>query len=147
MADPPSTTTTSTSPSRPTRVHSQPCAGYTGTDSFTYTVTDGTGKTDTATITITFGPTLIWFIDNAAASNGTAASNSPFNSSPPTNLSAPPKTLRRYLPLHRRGPYTGGFTLLNTQKLIGPGLLLQTETGALADRSDPLPPAGGGADD
>ena len=33
-----------------------PAAGYSGTDSFTYTVTDNGGLTDTATVTITVGP-------------------------------------------------------------------------------------------
>jgi Bacterial Ig domain/Calx-beta domain/Lamin Tail Domain len=119
-----------------------PFPGFTGTDSFTYTVTDGTGKTDTATMTITVGPTLIWFINNSAASNGDGRITSPFNSIANFNAGAADDA-GDIIFLHTgTGTYTGGFTLLNTQKLIGQGFALQTETGAPPAGSDTLPTAG-----
>ena len=59
----------------------EPPAGFTGSDSFTYTLTDAQGEMDTATVTVTVGPNTIWFIDNAAvgsANTGTQAD--PFTS-------------------------------------------------------------------
>ncbi|MBC7930265.1 MAG: cadherin-like domain-containing protein, partial [Rubrivivax sp.] len=54
-----------------------PPAGYEGPDSFTYTVTDPTGKTDTATATFTVNE-MVWFVDNAAPP-GDGRLTSPFN--------------------------------------------------------------------
>ncbi|HEV2761791.1 MAG TPA: Ig-like domain-containing protein, partial [Pyrinomonadaceae bacterium] len=119
-----------------------PFPGFTGTDSFTYTVTDGTGKTDTATMTITVGPTLIWFIDNSAASNGDGRFGSPFNSIANFNAGAADDAGDIIFLYTGTGTYTGGFTLLNSQKLIGQGFALTTETGTPPAGSPTLPTAG-----
>ena len=39
------------------KVHYEPKAGFTGTDTFTYTIKDDVGTTDTATVTVTIAPT------------------------------------------------------------------------------------------
>ena len=119
-----------------------PNPGFTGSDSFTYTVTDANGKTDTATMTITVGPTLIWFINNTAAGGGDGRITSPFNSIAAFNAGAADDPGDIIFIYNGTGTYTGGITLLNTQKLIGQGFSLATETGAPPAGSDALPAAG-----
>jgi hypothetical protein len=129
-----------------------PNPGFTGTDSFTYTVRDAgpdtvpgnaDDKTDTATATITVGPTLVWFINNAAAPGGDGRIATPFNSIAAYNASAPTKDPGDIIFIHTGGGnYTGGLALANTQKVIGQGFNLATETGAPPAGSDTLPPAG-----
>src|SRR6185436_6342162 len=55
-----------------------PPVGFEGTDTFTYTVGNTTGKTDTATVTITVSG-LIWFVNSAAVVNGDGRLSTPFN--------------------------------------------------------------------
>ncbi|HEX7317142.1 MAG TPA: Calx-beta domain-containing protein [Pyrinomonadaceae bacterium] len=128
-----------------------PNPGFTGSDSFTYTVRD-TGpdtipgnaddKTDTATASITVGPTLIWFIDNTAAGGGDGRITTPFNSIAAFNATAADDPGDIIFIHNGTGSYSGGITLLNTQKLIGQGFSLATETGTVPTGSDPLPAAG-----
>jgi len=55
-----------------------PAPGFEGSDSFTYTVTDATGKTDTATVNLTVSG-MIWFVNAAAGGGGDGRLLSPFN--------------------------------------------------------------------
>ena len=57
-----------------------PTVGYTGGDSFTYTLKNNADATltDTGTVTITM-PNIVWYVDNSGA-NGNGSSTSPFNS-------------------------------------------------------------------
>jgi hypothetical protein len=52
-------------------------AGFKGSDSFSYTVTDGS-LTATATVTMT-STTRVWYVDNSAAAPGDGRDASPFN--------------------------------------------------------------------
>ncbi|MBX9806975.1 MAG: cadherin-like domain-containing protein, partial [Flavobacteriaceae bacterium] len=54
-----------------------PTVGYSGSDSFTYTLTNASGKKDTATVNITIS-TPIYFVNSSAATNGTGTLLSPF---------------------------------------------------------------------
>ena len=55
-----------------------PTAGFPGpTDTFTYTLDNGTGKTDTATVTINISG-LIWFVDDTAGPAGDGRLGTPF---------------------------------------------------------------------
>ncbi|HEX9985548.1 MAG TPA: Ig-like domain-containing protein [Thermoanaerobaculia bacterium] len=54
-----------------------PPVGFTGTDSFHYTVSDSNGNSDTATVTITVS-SLVWYVNNTTA-GGDGRSVSPFN--------------------------------------------------------------------
>ncbi|WP_394773000.1 Ig-like domain-containing protein [Flavobacterium sp.] len=54
-----------------------PTAGYSGADSFTYTLTNAIGKTSTATVNIVVS-SPIFFINSSAATNGTGTLQSPF---------------------------------------------------------------------
>src|ERR1044072_7592950 len=128
-----------------------PFPGFTGTDTFTYTIRDkgpdniannSDDKTDTAVMTITVGPTLIWFIDNTAGGGGDGRLTSPYNSIAAFNAGAADDPGDIIFIYNGTGTYTGGITLLNTQKLIGQGFALTTETGAAPAGSDPLPAAG-----
>jgi hypothetical protein len=128
-----------------------PNPGFTGTDSFTYTVRDAgpdttpgnaDDKTDTATATITVGPTTVWFINNQAAAGGDGRITTPFNSIAAFNATAADDPGDIIFIYTGTGTYTGGLTLLNTQKLIGQGFLLATETGAVPAGSDTFPAAG-----
>src|ERR1043165_7117014 len=63
-----------------------PAPGFTGTDTFTYTLTDSGGKTDTTTATFkvgngtaTPGTNVVWFVDPAAPAGGDGRKSSPFN--------------------------------------------------------------------
>ncbi len=53
-----------------------PPVGFTGTDTFTYTATDGV-KTDTGTVSITLTE-RVWYVNSAAAVDGDGRSNTPF---------------------------------------------------------------------
>lgn len=138
-----------------------PPAGFAGTDSFTYTATvTATGKTDTGTVTLnvgngtsTPGTNVIWFVDANQASNGDGRLTSPFNclrgpgcfDSTTTGGAAddPGDSIFLYSSANN---YTGGSTLLNTEKLVGQGASasLATIAGVTVQAySDALPTTGG----
>ena len=129
-----------------------PAAGFRGpTDSFNYTLGNGTGLTNTATVTITING-MIWFIDNSLASNGTGRLSNPFNNlpsfaainSPGANRPAAGDNIFLYRQVATN--YAGPLTLLNNQKLIGQGATasLATITGLTPQPySAPLPATGG----
>ena len=56
----------------------RPKAGFTGTDSFHYTVTDTHGKSATGTITINVS-NMVWYVQNNASGAHDGRSGSPFN--------------------------------------------------------------------
>jgi hypothetical protein len=102
-----------------------PPVGFTGTDSFTYTISDGT-NTDTATATLEVGlathDKLIWFVNASAAGGGDGRFTSPYNCLVgagcffPAAADDPGDVIFLY-----SGAYTGGLTLLNNEKFIGQG--------------------------
>ena len=108
-----------------------PAAGFAGTDTFTYTITDdgvtGLGAansgalTSTATVTITVAE-KVWYVDASAAPGGTGRSNSPFNSITAGNLNGASDLdgPNDYLYFYA-GTYTGGLALEAGQHLIGEG--------------------------
>ena len=90
-------------------------------DSFTYTLDNGSGSTDTATVTIAVNG-LIWFVNAAAAPGGDGRLSTPFNCLvgpgcfDPVAVDIANDNIFVYT-----GAYTGGLTLLGGQKLIGQG--------------------------
>lgn len=123
-----------------------PAPGFTGTDTFTYTVTDPAGATGTGTVTFNVSG-MIWFINAAAAGGGDGRLTSPFNCYTGAGCFSavaaddPGDNIFLY-----SGAYTGGNTLLNNQRLIGQGALatLSTITGITPPAgSDALPATGG----
>jgi uncharacterized repeat protein (TIGR01451 family) len=123
-----------------------PAPGFTGADTFTYTLSDGEGNQDTATVTVTVTG-VIWFVNAAAAPGGDGRLTAPFNaltgggSFAAVAADDPGDNIFLY-----SGNYTGGLTLLNDQKLIGQGAgaTLASITGlTLPPGSLPLPATGG----
>jgi uncharacterized repeat protein (TIGR01451 family) len=116
-----------------------PPAGFTGTDTFTYTVENEQGS-DTGTVTVTVSGT-IWFV-NAAVGAGDGRLTSPFNCLVgPGCFNDLPKKAGDNIFLYS-GDYTGGLTLMESQKLIGQGATasLASITGLTpGNYSDPLP--------
>src|SRR5205823_5040624 len=56
-----------------------PNIGFSGADSFTYTLTDSGGLTDTATVTINVASQRVWYVKNNAAAGGLGRSTDPFD--------------------------------------------------------------------
>ncbi|GAB3546324.1 beta strand repeat-containing protein [Spirosoma fluminis] len=103
-----------------------PPAGYTGTDSFTYTANNGLNIASSATVTLTIQD-MIWFVQNGAPAGGTGTLARPFNSlnafqavnNGSGNNPAAGDNIFVY-----SGTYsstTAPLILLNNQKLIGQG--------------------------
>ena len=93
-------------------------AGFTGADSFVYTVTDGT---DSATASVTMTSAYrVWYVDNAAAGPGDGRDASPFN----TLAGAEAASTAGETVFVRTGaaPYDGGFVLKTGQSLTGQGV-------------------------
>jgi uncharacterized repeat protein (TIGR01451 family) len=130
-----------------------PNAGFRGpTDTFTYTLGNGTGLTDTATVTITING-MIWFVNNDDAAAGTPPGDgrltNPFRlltGVDSFNEDATDQAGDTIFIYTGDGPYTGGLTLLNNQKLAGQGAgaTLLSISGLPAPSGINLLPATGG---
>ncbi|HKE56218.1 MAG TPA: cadherin-like domain-containing protein, partial [Pyrinomonadaceae bacterium] len=132
-----------------------PNPGFSGHDEFTYTVTDSSGKTDSARVDLNVGlgddsrsSIAIWFINAAAPAGGDGRLTSPFNCYTGTN--SPTQTCFSSSAAQEPGDviflytgnYTGGSTLLDRQILMGQGS--SNNVGTIASLafpigSDPLP--------
>jgi uncharacterized repeat protein (TIGR01451 family) len=103
-----------------------PAAGFTGADTFTYTISDdGVGGvnplTGTGLVTINVA-NRVWYVNNAAGTTGDGRSNTPFDSLADVSAAAGPDVAGDIILLHTgSGNYTGGVTLLNNQTLWGQG--------------------------
>ncbi len=105
-----------------------PPPGFEGTDTFTYTVTDAGGATNTATITFNVSG-MIWFVNNNAAACTTLAAGCGRLTNPFSTLAAfvalnngtgnNPAANDNIFIFESATAYTGGVTLLSGQKLIG----------------------------
>jgi LPXTG-site transpeptidase (sortase) family protein len=97
-----------------------PAAGFSGTDSFTYTISDVDAGTDTATVSITVG-TPVWFINVLSPAGGNGRFTAPFNSITNFNSLAADEA-GDYIFIYSGSYGTTGITLLNNQQLIGNGV-------------------------
>ncbi|MBL9156129.1 MAG: cadherin-like domain-containing protein [Verrucomicrobiales bacterium] len=123
-----------------------PPAGFTGADSFTYTLNDNddTASTDTATVTINVSG-MIWFIDENQTSNGNGRLDSPFNNLASfqainNNTGRNPRIGHAIFLYESADSYAGGITLLEGQRLIG-----QDAGSDLATLAGVTPPTGSAA--
>jgi trimeric autotransporter adhesin len=132
-----------------------PDDGFRGpTDTFTYTLGNGTGKTDTATVTINIAG-LIWFVNNDPGAPGAAPGdgrlNNPFRQlagASSFDTLATDQTGDVIFIYTGTANYTGGLTLLATQKIIGQGAptSILAITGFTAPSGNKLLPATNGTD-
>jgi hypothetical protein len=120
-----------------------PPPGFEGADTFTYTIAGASAPSNTATVTVNVAG-MIWFIDASAAVSGDGRLTSPFKTISDFNtLAADGSNDNIFL---YSGNYTGAFTLLSGQALIGQGSTasLATVTGLTPPSySDPFPATGG----
>ncbi|MCW1914904.1 cadherin-like domain-containing protein [Luteolibacter sp. GHJ8] len=100
-----------------------PNAGFEGNDSFVYQIKDAKGLTGTGTVTIAVD-TPVWYVNPAAASDGTGTAISPLKTLTKLNDGSAPDEAGDVIYLYE-GTHTGGLTLLNDQRLIGAGSVLQ----------------------
>ncbi len=122
-----------------------PPAGFEGVDTFTYTLNDGEGNTDTATASITVSG-MIWFIDNEADPCLTVAAGCGRLRTPFSTLAAfnnfnngtgnNPAANDNIFVFESAINYVGPVALLNGQKFIG-----QDATATLSLISGVIPPA------
>lgn len=126
----------------------EPAAGFTGTDTFTYDIENGSGLTASATVTISV-TSAIWFINDDAAGGGTGTLSKPFNSLgafQAINTGGANRPQDGHAIFIYSGNYDGGITLLNNQKVFGQGAgpSLLTLTGLATPSGSNLLPATGG---
>ncbi len=105
-----------------------PAVGFTGADTFTYTLKNDAAPTLTSvgTVTVNVGTPKIWYVNSAAAAGGDGRSTAPFNSLTPVNgaggagdADGAGDTIYMF-----NGNYTTGIILENNQQLIGNGVAL-----------------------
>jgi VCBS repeat-containing protein len=120
--------------------------GFTGTDTFTYTVHDNDStnpKTSTATVSIQVVGPVVWYVDNSKVSAGDGRSSTPFNAIAPltTGGSADAKDGSGDIIFvySGAGNYTGGLVLEANQKLLGQpqGLTVNSHVLVAASGSNP----------
>lgn len=101
-----------------------PAAGYTGADSFAYTVSDGVG-TANATLALTVLTPRFWYVDNTAAAGGNGTSTSRFNTmAAAIGASGIGDTIYVFFGDGTAFNQNAGAVLKNNQRLIGQGVLL-----------------------
>jgi len=122
-----------------------PAAGFTGNDTFTYTLTDTAGGTDTGTVTINVAAPKVWYVDDSAAPGGDGTSDNPFNSLAALNGVTGDGTTNddvdgaNDIIFLYNGTYSGGIVLEDGQQLISQsqgltvnGTVLEAATGSNA---------------
>ncbi|PSL23134.1 Ig-like domain-containing protein [Dyadobacter jiangsuensis] len=126
----------------------EPAAGYTGTDTFTYDIQNGSGMTSQATVSITVS-NMIWFINDDAAAGGTGTLAKPFNSLngfQAINNGTGNNAKDGHFIFIYSGNYDGGINVRNNQTVFGQGAgtagsTLLTLTGLSAPSGSNLLPA------
>jgi uncharacterized repeat protein (TIGR01451 family) len=125
-----------------------PPAGYEGTDTFTYTLSDQAGNPSAlanrkATVTLTISG-MVWFVNNTAGTNGDGRLSSPFNSlanfqAVNDGASNHPADNDNIFLYESGSAYGGPVTLRSGQKLIGQDATasLSTITGLTPPGSSP----------
>ncbi len=125
-----------------------PPAGFEGTDTFTYTLTNSVGSTTAATVSIPVSG-MVWFINNGAAACTTIAAGCGRISNPFSDLgsfnainnggigSTNPAINDNIFIYESATAYNNSITLLNGQRLIG-----QDSTSTLSTLTGLTPPTG-----
>jgi len=102
-----------------------PNAGFSGTDSFTYTLTDTAGLTDTGTVTINVVVSKVWYVKNNATAGGLGRSTDPFDTlAGAQTASGINDTIYIFAGDGTTTNQNSGITLKNGQRLLGQGVAL-----------------------
>ncbi|NER47875.1 MAG: hypothetical protein F6J92_14510, partial [Symploca sp. SIO1A3] len=111
-------------------------------DTFTFTILDGNGGSDTATATINVGD-RIWYVDDDAAAGGDGTSANPFNSLAPLNTGGSSDSLDGAgdIIYVLDGNYSTSFTLENNQSLLGQAVDLTVDGTTLISGSNSTRPS------
>lgn len=126
------------------RFRYDPPPGFTGTDTFTYTINNEASEAQTCTVTITIS-NIVWFIDNNAAGNNLGTLQNPFTSLTAfnnVNLGGSHQPQNDDLIYLMQGAVYAedGVTLRNGQDLIGQAINLEHIITPDADSRDlPIP--------
>jgi uncharacterized repeat protein (TIGR01451 family) len=126
----------------------EPAAGFEGSDTFTYTIQNGSGLTATGTVTILV-KSAIWFINDDAAGGGTGTLTKPFNTISAfqaINDGGVNRPQNGHSIFIFSGNYDGSIIVRSNQKVFGQGSSqsLLTLTGLSAPSGSHLLPATGG---
>ena len=103
-----------------------PPRGFEGVDTFTYILTDSTGKMDTGVVSVTVSG-AIWFINNNAVGGGDGRLTNPYNTIAAFQAvnngtgSNPAAGDNIFIYRQVATDYVGPLTLLNNQRVIGQG--------------------------
>ncbi len=111
-----------------------PPVGFTGSDSFTFQVSDGfTSTSGTATITVT---NRVWYVNDNNGTNGNGTSTSPFNTLASVNGAS---ASGDFIFLYGGPTYGGGIALKASQTLVGQsfGLTVGGQTVVPASGANP----------
>ncbi|HEV2862472.1 MAG TPA: Ig-like domain-containing protein [Pyrinomonadaceae bacterium] len=132
-----------------------PPRGFTGTDSFNYTISNAAGS-DTGTVVLTVSD-MLWFVNNAAGACSVACDGrlthpyttlAAFDAANGTAGVGNPEAGDHVFIHTGGGSYTGPVTLENNQRVVGQGATssISAITGiTFAPDSDPVPTTGGAA--
>jgi YVTN family beta-propeller protein len=116
-----------------------PPAGFTGQDSFDFTVANGLSEAvGLATVTVA---DRVWYVDDNAVSDGSGTSTSPFNTlAGATGPGGPTSSGDDIFVFGGSTPYSGGITLKADQSLIGEsaGLVVGGQTLLPASGANPV---------
>jgi large repetitive protein len=106
-----------------------PPTGYTGSDTFNYTITDGIA-TATATVTVVIS-NRVWYVSATAVGTQTGRSSEPFATLAQAQTAS---AINDFIHV-RPGTYASGITLKDGQKLVGTGVALVVNSFTLAPAS------------
>jgi hypothetical protein len=102
-------------------------------DTFTYTLTDGNGVTNTGTVTINLS-NIVWYVDSSGGA-GDGRSNTPFNT---LSAAATPSGAGSYVYVHTgAGTTTGNLAMDASQTLHGQGALFSLGSLVIAPGARP----------
>lgn len=99
-----------------------PAAGFTGADTFTYSITNpvspSANANNTATVTVNVSGPVIWYVDSTVASTGSGRLGSPFKTLAEATTAVGANTNQRIF-LYSAGSYSGNVTLRAQGWLVG----------------------------
>lgn len=129
-----------------------PAPGFTGTDTFTYTVSDNSAvapvnQTATGTVTIKVVGPVVWYVDGDASAAGDGRSHSPSKTlsalSTGGSLDALDDKFEKIFVYSAGSSYTGGLVLEDGQDLIGEPHSLDVDPSGDIGLINDIVPAGG----